>query len=43
MEQKNKKILQKIVEDKAVKDDTKAQLKDALTEFLAIFKTAGEA
>jgi F-type H+-transporting ATPase subunit alpha len=43
MEQKNKKVLQKIVEDKAVKDDTKAQLKDALTEFLAIFKTAGEA
>ncbi len=43
MEQKNKKILQKIAEEKAVKDDTKAQLKDALTEFLAIFKTAGEA
>lgn len=43
MNQKYKKVLEKIATDKALKDDTKAELKEALVEFGAIFRPAGEA
>jgi F-type H+/Na+-transporting ATPase subunit alpha len=39
MNTKYKSILTKIKEDKQVKDDTKASLKAALTEFGAVFRT----
>lgn len=39
MNTKHKAILTKIKEDKQVKDDTKASLKAALTEFAAVFRT----
>lgn len=41
--QKYKTVLTKISEDKAVKDDTKALLKQALDEFKAVFKSSNEA
>lgn len=41
--QKHKSVLTKITEDKAVKDETKAALKQALDEFKAIFKSSQEA
>jgi F-type H+/Na+-transporting ATPase subunit alpha len=43
MSQKHKAVLSKIVEDKAVKDDTKGMLKAALEEFKAVFKPSNEA
>ncbi len=40
---KHKTVLTKIAEEKAIKDDTKASLKAALTEFSAVFKPSNEA
>lgn len=41
--QKHKVLMDKIVQDKAIKDDTKSSIKAALEEFKAIFKTGQEA
>jgi F-type H+-transporting ATPase subunit alpha len=40
LEQKHRKLLDSIVEHKAIKDDIKASLKEACDEFKAIFKTS---
>ncbi|OFZ16661.1 MAG: F0F1 ATP synthase subunit alpha [Bdellovibrionales bacterium RBG_16_40_8] len=42
IQQKYKGILTKIAEDKAIKDDTKVSLKEALDEFKAVFKSSNE-
>jgi F-type H+/Na+-transporting ATPase subunit alpha len=42
MGQKYKGIVNKIVEEKAIKDDTKASLKSALEEFKTVFKSSAE-
>jgi hypothetical protein len=36
-------VLDKLVADKAIKDDGKAMINQALTEFKAIFKSSKEA
>jgi F-type H+-transporting ATPase subunit alpha len=43
MSQKHKAVVSRIVEDKAIKDDTKASLKKALEEFTTVFKSSTEA
>jgi F-type H+-transporting ATPase subunit alpha len=43
LEQKHKSVLAKIAEDKTIKDETKAALKQALEEFKAIFRASNEA
>ena len=43
MTQKYKTLVSKIAQDKAVKDDTKVSLKQALDEFKAVFKSSIEA
>lgn len=43
MSQKYKTVSAKIVEDKAIKDETKAALKTALEEFKTVFKASNEA
>lgn len=43
MGQKYKAVMTKIFEDKAVKDETKVMLKQALEEFKAVFKSSNEA
>lgn len=43
MGHKHKTVLKKILDDKSIKDDTKGLLKEALVEFVAVFKPSNEA
>lgn len=43
LSQKHATLMKKIVDEKAIKDDTKASLNSALTEFKAIFRPTEKA